>query len=103
PDIGEHEVSADRVKADDHAGPRVLVEVVGDQAAVVAAHGQFDVLGALGAGRRVGAGAPAAVDLDGEIDVLAGAKARECPVGLQNQRDAARGLPAHSDYLRSGI
>ena len=73
---GENEVSADGVEPDDHAGPGVLVEVGGDQAAVVAAHGQFDMRGPLGAGRRVGPGAATAVDLDREVDVLAGAESR---------------------------
>ena len=69
----------------------------------MAADGQLDVRGALGAGRRVGPGAAAAVDLDGEVDVLAGAEAGERPVGLQGQGDAARGLPPHRDDLGPGV
>ena len=90
-------------RPDDHAGPGVLAEVGGDQAAVVAAHGQLDMRGALGARRRVGPGAAAPVDLDGEVDVLAGAETGERPVGLQGQCDAARGLPPHRDDLGPGI
>ena len=101
--VREDEVATDGVQPDDHAGPGVLVEVVGHQPAVVTANGQLDVRGALGAGRRVGPGAATAVDLDGEVDVLAGAKAGERPVGLQGQCDAARGLPAHRDDLRAGV
>ncbi len=97
------EVPADGVQADNHAGAGVLVQVVGHQPAVVAADGQLDVRGALSAGRRVGTGAATAVDLDRQIDVLAGAKTGERLIGLQRQRDAARGLPAHRDHLRAGV
>ena len=101
--VGENEVSADGIQPDDHAGPGVLVEVVGHQAAVVAAHGQFDMQGPLGAGRRIRPGAATAVDLDSEVDVLAGAETGECPVGLQDQCDAAPGLPPHRDDLGPGF
>jgi hypothetical protein len=81
----------------------VLVQVVRHQAVVVAAHRQLDVRGVLGAGRRIGPGAATAVDLDGEVDVLAGAEAGERPVGFQGECDAARGLAPHRDHLRAGI
>ncbi len=77
------EVAADRVEADDHARPGVVAQVGGDQPAVVAADGQLDVRGALGAGRRVAAGAATAVDLDGEVDVLAGPESGERLVRFQ--------------------
>ena len=69
----------------------------------MAADGQLDVRGALGVGRRIAAGAAAAVDLDGEVDVLAGAETGERAVGLQGQGDAARGLPPHGDDLGAGF
>ncbi len=72
----QHEVPADRVQADHHSGPGMVVEVGGDQAAVVAADRQFDVRGTLGIRGRVRAGAATAVDLDREVDVLAGEETR---------------------------
>ena len=44
----QHEVPADRVQADDHSGPGVVIQVGGHQAAVVATDRQFDVRVALG-------------------------------------------------------
>jgi hypothetical protein len=51
PHCWEYKIAAGRVEADDHAGPCVLVEVVGDQAAVVSTDRQLDVRGILGARR----------------------------------------------------
>ena len=71
--------------------------------AVVAADGEFDECGALGAGRRIAAGAAPPVDLDGEVDVLAGTESGERLVGFQRQRDAAGRLPPHRDHLGAGL
>ena len=76
------------------------------QAAVVDADGQLEQPVALGVGGRVAAGLPAAVDLDGEVDVLAGAQGRsgrEGRVGFEGEGDAAGGLPADRDHLGAGV
>ena len=51
------------------------------------------------AGRRIEAGVLAAVDLEGQADVLAGLEARPVAVGRERQRDAARRLVARSSDL----
>ena len=88
PHRGHHEIAADGVEPDHHAGLGVVAQVGRHQTAVVAADGQLDVAGTLRAGRRVAAGTAAAVDLNRQIDVLAGLKSGEGGVGLQRQRDA---------------
>ena len=53
--------------------------------------------------RRVAPGAAAPVDLDGEVDVLAGPETSERAIRFQGQRDAAGRLPPHRDDLRAGL
>jgi len=81
-------------------------EVLGDPAAVVQADGQFDQVLTLGVRRRVAPRLPAAVDLDGQVDVLTGAQCRsgsEHRVRFQRQRHAARGVAADGNDLGPGV
>ena len=97
------EVATDRVEAEDHSRPRVVAQIGGHQPAVVAADGQLDVRRVFCAGGRVAAGAAAPVDLDGEVDVLAGLESGERLVRFQDERHAAGRLAAHRDDLRAGL
>ena len=73
----QRELATDGVQADDHAFAGVLEQERRDQAAVVAADGELDQPVGLGVGRRVRPGAATAVDLDRQVDVLAGAESGE--------------------------
>ena len=84
-------------------GPGVLAQVGRHQAAVVAGRRQLDVAGALGAGRRVGPGAATAVDLDGQVDVLAGAEAGNARLGSSVSVTLRGVCRAHRDDLRAGL
>ena len=67
---------------------------------------QFEIGAAFGVGRRVAASVPAAIDVDREVDVLAGLDGvggREAPIWSEREGDAARSGPAHVDDLGAGL
>ncbi len=101
---GKDEVAADRAEPDHHAAAGALVQECRDQPAVVLPDRQLEVPVALGVGRRVAAGVATPVDLDAEVDVLAGLDGvGERVVGRQDERHTARGVAPHVDDLGAAL
>ena len=105
--LGKGELATHRIQTDHQAATGMRDQVGRDHTAVVPSDRQLQVAVALAAGDRVRPGTSASVDLDGDVDVLAGPEPGHArpkgAVGVQRQRDAARRVAPHPDDPGTGL